>query len=148
MFGAEPRLPPALPGMIFFCREILVNITKKYNQQLPWSTVTIRSTLEHRHYLFFRWILLLHLHVPTWVCHHRGRHQSEARPPRYSHSPEGAEGLAPPPPWYAELRGYYHLVVAGGNSFPVELAAPWSWWRLSAAGDLNRAQQDRLSQGC
>ena len=25
--------------------------------------------------------------------------------------------------WYVELRGYYHLVVAGGNSFPVELVA-------------------------
>jgi hypothetical protein len=51
------------------------------------------------HSLFFRWILLLHLHVPTWVCHHRGRHQSEARPPRSSRSPEGAEGLAPQSSW-------------------------------------------------
>jgi hypothetical protein len=31
--------------------------------------------------------------------------------------------MAPQSSWYVELRGYYHLVVAGGNSFPVELVA-------------------------
>jgi hypothetical protein len=29
VLGAEPRLPPALPGMIYFFGNILVNITKK-----------------------------------------------------------------------------------------------------------------------
>jgi hypothetical protein len=28
--------------------------------------------------LFLRGVLLLYLHVPTWGCHHRCRHQSEA----------------------------------------------------------------------